>query len=52
MTILVTGGAGFIGSEQTPPGLSLRSFATPQGGSCCGPAKPVPRKALITAFEV
>jgi len=45
MTILVTGGAGFIGREIAPPGLSLRDFATPQGGSCSGPAKPVPRRA-------
>jgi hypothetical protein len=26
--------------------LSLRAFATPQGGSVSGPAKPVPRRGL------
>ncbi len=26
--------------------MSLRAFATPRGGSCSGPAKPVPRKGL------
>ena len=25
----------------------LTAFATPRGGSCSGPAEPVPRKALI-----
>ena len=33
--------------EHEPPGLSLRAFATPRGGSCSGPAEPVPRKSLI-----